>query len=489
MSESELIITQRVPSRTPDLLVSISSDGSWMVRQISHKLSQWLGLAGLEVSGCDLRETFTEVSPGLDYLADEADSSAEPLHEVTVDFFGAQGCRLLADIFPGGVSAEGWRQVCFCFRLPPTGSAKPTEPVSRYGLIGRSPGMLEVFRKIGLYAATDASVVITGETGSGKELVAQALHKESPRCNHAFVAVNCSAISPELLESELFGHEKGAFTGAVRTHKGRFERANHGTIFLDEIGDMPEQAQAKLLRVLEEGRLERVGSERPINIDVRIVAATNVPLEQAVQQERFRVDLYHRLAVLRIHLPSLRQRSDDIPLLVNYFLGIFRRKYNHNVERLTTEAMALLQAYLWPGNVRELRNVLERVFIETQSEVIGARAFREWVHERQHFSPGDWSPDRLDDASASLALPYPLAGEHLLLSHPEHLALVAPDTAERPATRRTTQPVNLDAESIRRAWNAANGNLAAVARLLGVHRATLYRYLNKLGLTRSSLDS
>ncbi len=293
---------------------------------------------------------------------------------------------------PEDISDEGWRQVSFYFRQPPAGLARRHEPSSRFGLVGNSPGMQEVFRKIVLYAETDASVVVTGETGSGKELVARALHEQSPRRNHAFVSVNCSAISPELLESELFGHEKGAFTGAVRSHKGRFERADNGTIFLDEVADMPESAQVKLLRVLEEGLLERVGSERPLQVDVRVVAATNVPMERAVQQGQFRADLYHRLAVLRIHLPALRQRLEDIPLLVEHFLGTFRRKYGRNVDRLTSEAMLLLRAYLWPGNVRELRNVLERVFIESQSEVIGARAFREWVNERQDFSPGDWGP-------------------------------------------------------------------------------------------------
>jgi DNA-binding NtrC family response regulator len=341
-----------------------------------------------------------------------------------------------------------------------------------FGLVGASPAMREVYRKIELYAPSDAAVIVTGETGTGKELVARALHARGLRRAGAFVAVNCSAIAAELLESELFGHEKGSFTGAMRTHRGRFERAHGGTIFLDEVGDMPLPAQAKLLRVLEEGMVERVGAERPVPVDVRVVGATNVPLERAVHDGRFRADLYHRLAVLRITLPPLRQRPEDIPRLVEHFLGQFRRKYGRNVERLTPEAMALLDAYLWPGNVRELRNVLERVYVETHAEIIGARAFREWVRERQDFSPGEWGPEP-SPAGAAVALPWPLPG-----APPESVSV-------RP--RRSTRPANLTPATIRRAWQMTNGNLSAAARLLGVHRATLYRYLGSLGLTRSDL--
>ncbi|MHB8708907.1 MAG: sigma-54 interaction domain-containing protein, partial [Desulfuromonadales bacterium] len=351
--------------------------------------------------------------------------------------------------------------------------ATTDQSTERFGLVGASAGLREVYRKIELYAPSDAAVIVTGETGTGKELVARALHTQGPRRAAPFVAVNCSAIAAELLESELFGHEKGAFTGALRTHKGRFERAHGGTIFLDEVGDMPLPAQAKLLRVLEEGMVERVGAERPVAVDVRVVGATNVPLERAVHEGRFRADLYHRLAVLRIQLPPLRQRPEDIPLLVEHFLRQFRRKYARAVERLTPEAMALLDAYLWPGNVRELRNVLERVFVETHAGVIGARAFREWVRERQDFTPGEWGPEP-PSATAAVAPPWPLPG--------------APPETTASSVRRSTRPVNLEPAAIRRAWHSAGGNLTAAARLLGVHRATLYRSLERLGLTRASLD-
>ena len=346
------------------------------------------------------------------------------------------------------------------------------QATERYGLVGASPAMREVYRKIQLYAPSDAAVIVTGETGTGKELVARALHAQGPRRAGPFVAVNCSAIAAELLESELFGHEKGSFTGAQRTHRGRFERAHGGTIFLHEVGDMPLPAQAKLLRVLEEGMVERVGAERPVAVDVRVVGATNVPLERAVHDGRFRADLYHRLAVLRIALPPLRQRPEDIPLLVEHFLRFFRRKYARPVERLTPEAMALLDAYLWPGNVRELRNVLERVFVETHAEVIGARAFREWVRERQDFSPGEWGPESAPPPAA-VSPPWPLPG--------------TPAEEPEPPRRRSTRPANLDPDDIRRAWQQSGGNLTAAARRLGVHRATLYRYLDRLGLSRNDL--
>ena len=488
MTKPDIIIDQSLPLRAPDLVVSLDSSGQWRIQRISERLSSWLGLGNLEVAERNLQDLFEDVTPSLDYLANEVAREGESLVDIVVDFRGEDGHHLLADVLPDGVTGQGQRQVAFSFRPRPAGLARKDEPSSSYGLVGRAPGMQEVFRKIALYAETDVSVVVTGETGTGKELVAKALHEESPRSGHPFVAVNCSAISSELLESELFGHDKGAFTGAVRAHKGRFERAHEGTIFLDEIGDMPESAQVKLLRVLEEGLLERVGSEKPIRVDVRVIAATNVPLERAVQQGRFRADLYHRLAVLRIHLPALRQRHEDIPLLVDHFLGVFRRKYGRKVLRLTNEATALLQAYLWPGNVRELRNVLERVFIESSTEVIGARAFKEWVQERQDFSPGDWGPGQLDQGGAALALPYPLAQDRILLSRPDRLSLSAPLANHNGSLPRTTQPVNLTVESIRDAWSRAEGNLALAARLLGVHRATLYRYMKKLGLSRDSLN-
>src|SRR5262245_45838749 len=211
------------------------------------------------------------------------------------------------------------------------------------GIVGASVAMLGVYEKVARYGPTDAAVLVTGETGTGKELVARALHLRSLRRAKPFVALNCSALNEELFESELFGHERGAFTGAVGVHRGRFERADGGTLFLDEVGDMPLRVQAKLLRVLEDGVFERVGGEKEIAGDVRIVAATNAPLERAVAARRFREDLYHRVAVLRIHVPPLRERADDVPLLAEHFLRIFAERYGRGPRRLSPEAVRLLE--------------------------------------------------------------------------------------------------------------------------------------------------
>ena len=475
---------QQLPARSPDLVVAGAGE-SWKILRLSPQLGSLAGLDPDKARGRLLHRVFPETTPPLPELAREAVSSEKTLTGIHVRFPGETPLTLAADIHPGGLTEDyRGRTVSFVFR----GRAPEKESVAFHGLVGTSAALREVVRKIGLYAPSDAAVVITGETGTGKELVARALHDQSPRRAEPYVAVNCSAISEELLESELFGHEKGAFTGAVRTHRGRFERAHRGTLFLDEIGDMPLHTQSKLLRVLETGIIERVGAEAEQKVDVRIVCATNVPLEQAVGQGRFRADLYHRLSILRIHLPPLRQRPEDIPLLVDHFLQIFNRKYGRHIERLTPEAVNLLQSYLWPGNVRELRNVLERVYVETQAEVIGARAFAEWVRERQEFSHGGWSLESLERRpSSAVAPPYPLMSEHRLLPGARTGILDAEILPS--AARRSTRPAELDPEEIRRAYAAAGGNIAAAARLLGVHRATLYRYLEKLGLSREDLEA
>jgi len=485
MNDFPSLQTTNLPAPTPDLVVNCRPGGRLQLVRISDRLAELTGRSPAELRGLDLEQALADTLPPLGELAQESLRRDTALTDIRVRFAVGAGLTLVADVLPAGLAEDySGTLVHFRFRQPvPT----RTETVPSFGgLVGESAAIHEVFRKITLYAPTEAAVVITGETGTGKELVARALHEHSERADGPFVALNCSAISEELLESELFGHEKGAFTGAVRTHKGRFERADGGTLFLDEIGDMPLHTQTRLLRVLEEKRVERVGSEQEFPVDVRVVCATNVPLEQAVGQNRFRADLYHRLSVLRIHLPPLRQRSEDIPHLVQHFLRQFSDKYGRRIERLTNEALVLLQSYLWPGNIRELRNVLERVYIETQTEVIGARAFTEWVRERQDFAPGDWSPEAR--SSHPMAPPYPLTSDRLLLAPPRQQTLEA-ELIPRPATpNRSTRPAELTAEEIRQAYREADGNLSAAARALGVHRATLYRHLEKLGLARDELD-
>lgn len=474
---------QILPALTPDLIVIGRPGFGWRIEQLSPSLASYLGLADASVVGRDLQSIAGQISPSLVALADEAARQQDVLDNIHFRPVAESGRRRLSGtVHPYGLSEDFSRQrVAVFFQELPDQAAEPA--LRQHGLVGASPALREVLRKIERYGPTDAAVVVTGETGTGKELVASALHAASRRRDREFVAVNCSAISEQLLESELFGHEKGAFTGAFRAHKGRFERADGGTLFLDEIGDMPLQTQTRLLRVLETGTIERVGSEEERRIDVRIVAATNLPLEQAVGGGRFRSDLYHRLSVLRIHLPPLRERPEDIAPLIDYFLERFNRQYGKQISRLTGEALELLQAYLWPGNVRELRNVLERVYVETESAVIGARAFSEWVRERNDFAPGEWersAPRR------PLIPPFPLpTGQKLLTSLPE--TLEAELLSNGPSSSHSTRPANLRPEQIRRAYQASSGNLAAAARRLGVHRATLYRYLKKLGLGRDDL--
>ncbi|MCC5875972.1 MAG: sigma-54-dependent Fis family transcriptional regulator [Candidatus Sumerlaeia bacterium] len=388
-----------------------------------------------------------------------------------------------------------------------------------HGIVGRSLPMLEVFQRIAIYGATDAPVVITGETGVGKELVARALHERSPRKGKPFVAVNCGALTSDLFESELFGHEKGSFTGAVRQHQGRFLRANEGTLFLDEIGEMPAMSQAKLLRALEEGVIERVGAEREERVDVRLIAATNVALEQAVQWRKFRADLYHRISVLRIHVPPLRDRKGDIPLLVEDFLARFNTRYQKEIRRFTPEAMKVLEEYHWPGNVRELRNVVERLVIESVGSAIGANALSQWRDEREYFTPGEWNADGWWQPRTPIVAPappfpptasapgWPFDQDVMdapregarYWGQPQPRQLAPPrwdgEIVEAPifgkhsdADGNSSQAREITPDTIRTAFIESGGNITAAARSLGVHKATLYRHMKQFNMTRESLE-
>ena len=230
-------------------------------------------------------------------------------------------------------------------------------------IIGSSSSLRRVLGLVAKVAATDSTVLITGETGTGKELVARAIHRQSPRASRAFVSVNCGAIAPSLVGSELFGHEKGAFTGAVQRRFGRFELAEGGTIFLDEVGELPLETQAALLRILQERTFERVGGTKPIPVDVRVIAATNRDLGRAIADGSFRQDLYYRLSVFPILVPSLRDRAEDLPLLVEYFAARYARKVGKKITNVSRTTMELLKAYGWPGNIRELQNVIQRAVI------------------------------------------------------------------------------------------------------------------------------
>src|SRR5438876_7123572 len=304
-------------------------------------------------------------------------------------------------------------------------------------VIGNSPALEEVLEQVERVAPTDSTVLIQGETGTGKELIAHAIHNISSRCGRPFVRLNCAAIPLDLLESELFGHEKGAFTGAIAQKIGRFELADKGTLFLDEVGDIPPALQPKLLRVLQEQEFERLGSTRTHHVDVRLVAATNRNLVDMVKRNEFRSDLYYRLNVFPIPLPPLRERREDIPALVTHFVEILSRRMGKHIEHIPPEAMSALALHEWPGNIRELQNFIERSVI----------------------------------LSAGSALRPPLA--ELKRAELESAEAITLEDAERDHIRKTL-------ESTR--WVVAGPNGAAAR--LGMKRSTLYFRMQKLGISR-----
>jgi DNA-binding NtrC family response regulator len=307
------------------------------------------------------------------------------------------------------------------------------------GIVGHSAKLAEVIERVKLVAPSRATILVEGESGTGKELIAQAIHQASPRARGPFIAVHCAALSESLLESELFGHERGAFTGAVERRVGRFESADGGTLFLDEIGEISQSTQVKLLRFLETKTVERVGGNKPLELDVRLVAATNKHLEQQVKAGKFREDLFFRLNVVRISMPPLRERTEDIPLLLDHFITIFSKENGY--EPLTVEAGALrhLQAYPWPGNIRELRNFAENAVV---------------LRRGGKLTEYDLEPKFRGEQPVGLAVP---AG-----------------------TEPSPQPLSVEENEkrlLREALNQARGNRTAAAKLMGVSRRTLHRKL------------
>ncbi len=257
-------------------------------------------------------------------------------------------------------------------------------------IVGTSRAMQKVFEVIKKVSDTDCTVLITGSSGTGKELVARAIHSRSNRNDKPFVVINCGAIPEELLESELFGHEKGAFTGAHKRRIGRFEMADGGTIFLDEISEMSPSLQVKLLRVLQEREFERVGGIKPIKVDVRIIAATNRDLKVAIKEGKFREDLYYRLNVIPIHLPDLRDRKSDIPLLIDHFLRKYSKESNGNIKGITKKALSIFMRYNWPGNIRELKNIIKRIIVLSDGDIIDVDDIPEYMKEDIEIEDDRW---------------------------------------------------------------------------------------------------
>jgi DNA-binding NtrC family response regulator len=318
-----------------------------------------------------------------------------------------------------------------------------------YGLIGRSPGMQELFDSVRRFAPYARTVLVTGETGTGKELVAKALHKLGPRKDRRLITVNCSAVVETLFESELFGHVRGAFTGATDTKVGLFEHADSGTIFLDEIGELPLPLQAKMLRAVEYGEVQRVGSLEARKADVFAVAATNRDLRSQSSQGKFRSDLYFRLSTIELHIPPLRDRRDDIPYLTASFVREFATRLNRPIKGITAQAERLLQRASWPGNVRELRNVIERACILTDSRIVAEREM----------------------ASAMATVP-----TGVVSGPPDDQESVPVDDADA-ALMSTAQR-----DQITRVLRQNRGNKAAAAKQLGVSRRSLYRWIERLGI-------
>ncbi|MFN4148821.1 MAG: nitrogen regulation protein NR(I) [Rhodocyclaceae bacterium] len=324
-------------------------------------------------------------------------------------------------------------------------------------ILGQAPAMQEVFRAIGRLSQSSATVLINGESGTGKELVARALHRHSPRSAGPFVAINTAAIPRELLESELFGHEKGAFTGATSLRRGRFEEASGGTLFLDEIGDMPAELQTRLLRVLSDGRFYRVGGREPLRANVRIIAATHQDLEARVENGLFREDLFHRLNVIRLRLPPLRERREDIPLLARHFLAASARELGVEPKRLSEAALRFLQAAPWPGNVRQLENLCHWLTVMAPGQTI-----------------------ELDDLPAEMrAAPQAISSADWLAQ----LAVAADlHLAREPGAVWERLGQAFEATLIKRALTATGGRRAEAAQLLGIGRNTLTRKIQELGL-------
>ncbi|MBU0573652.1 MAG: sigma-54 dependent transcriptional regulator [Candidatus Margulisbacteria bacterium] len=311
-------------------------------------------------------------------------------------------------------------------------------------MVGRSRGMVQVFELIGDVAKSDATVLISGESGTGKEMVARAIHNTSSRANKLFVPLNCAAIPENLLESELFGHERGAFTGAFERKLGKFEIADTGTLFLDEIGSLPIGMQGKLLRVLQDRIVERVGGTQPFKVDVRIIAATNIDLKKEINDSKFRKDLYYRLNVFPIDIPPLRERRDDIILLISYFIEHYNREFGRSVEGFDNEALMRLVEYDWPGNVRELQNLIERMMVLTrQGKITLERLPKEIVG--------------LDEADMSVSDIFTMS-----------------DMSFKEASKR------FEAAFIKRALEKAGGRKSRAAELMGIHRNTLLQIERKV---------
>jgi transcriptional regulator with GAF, ATPase, and Fis domain len=426
--------------------------------------------------GCDLELSDTKVS-GLhcEIRLDERGYRLRDMESTNGTWVGGYRVQDLY-INPGTVSHVGASRI----RFEPLGDGVELQlsAQDRFGgLVGRSVKMREMFARLERIAVTDATVLVTGDTGTGKELVAEALHESSPRAAGPFVVLDCGAIPPNLVESELFGHERGAFTGASSTYVGAFERADKGTVFLDEIGELPLDLQPKLLRVLERKEVRRIGGSKTINVDIRVVAATNRDLGVEVNKGRFREDLYYRLAVARVHVPPLRERRDDIPLLVEHFLATLP---NGDKTKLRPETLELMKKHEWPGNVRELRNVIERAVL--LSEAPGSEHAL-----RRSYMPGTRTPGAQTAGATTLPAVNALSGGGPPPPQPGPIEPPAPlhvqiDTSIPFKLAKQDLVEEFERRYIRALLEEHGGNISAAARAAGIDRMSIHKILHRLGL-------
>ncbi|MBI2426207.1 MAG: sigma 54-interacting transcriptional regulator [Candidatus Hydrogenedentes bacterium] len=427
----------------------ITVDSDFVVRQVNAAAAQCLGTTATEIAGSAASDVFYgALQPLANALqATLKSKSPQPEFQMEANLSNAGAKVLVASTAPlidANASYTGALLVLRDITRLSLLENRLEQPHQYQKMVGKSIRMQEIFELIENVAETDSTVLICGESGTGKELVAAALHYSSPRADKPFIRVNCAALAEDILESELFGHVKGAFTGAVRDRVGRFEAANGGTILLDEIGDISPRMQLRLLRVLQEREFERVGDTKPIRVDVRVIASSNQNLLEVIHQGRFREDLYYRLNVVRIELPPLRERVDDIPILVDHLCKRYNMRFHREVIGLAPESLEIVMKYPWYGNIRELENCLERAFIVCHDKTI---------------------------------LPHHLPPE-VVGGRPQ---------AALPASTQSFTPMpknELTVEHIREVLDRTDWNIAKSARILGMARNTLYQRIKANGMLR-----
>ena len=432
-----------------------------------------------KIDGLSLLKRLAKDEPGLPVILITAhgtiDTAVEALKAGAFDYvtkpFDRAEFRAVVDK-AARTSELGSREVA-----PETLSPGSPETKGRFRLIGNDPAMVEVYAIVDRVAGTPSTVLITGESGTGKELIARAVHETSGRKDKPFIRVNCAAIPRDLLESELFGYEKGAFTGAVTSKPGRFELAHGGTLFLDEIGEISVEMQVKLLRAIQEQEFERVGGIKTIQVDVRLVAATNSTLLDKIKEGKFREDLYYRLNVVQVRLPPLRERKGDIPLLVEHFLGRFRERLGKpKVASVGPEAMELLLAYGWPGNIRELENVIERCTLFCDGDHVERGDLPPELLRASHDAVPSSSPGQLDAQRAPAAISTDSDAD-------DDAERETPGSGEAGLKAQVKEAIaKVERDLIVRALHARNGNVTHTARDLKISRKSLQTKMKELGL-------